>query len=90
MRRVSFMSATTFGIPSMARLHRLQLPSVEVPRRKQVRMKMHVPYPSHRLPLEALSNRATRLALTPNMNAVSAIGLKLPRALMPRADQVVT
>ena len=90
MRRVAFISATTFGILPMARLHQRSPPSAAVPQRKQVRMKMHVLYPSHRLMFEAFSNRATRLALTPNMNAVSATGLKLPRALMLRADRVIT
>ena len=40
-------------------------------------------------PAELPVEQPTRLALTLNMNAASAIGLKLPRALMLRADEVI-
>lgn len=73
----------------MARLHRLQLLSVAVPRRKQVRVKMHVPYPSHRLMFEAFSTHTTRLVLTLKTNATRAVGLRVPQAPMPRADEVL-
>ena len=58
MRRGSFMTATIFRILSMARLHQRSPPSAAVPQRRELRMKMHVPYPSHRHLFEAFSTRA--------------------------------
>ena len=89
MRRVSFMSATTFGILSMARLHQRSPPSSAVPQRRELRMKMHAPYPSHRLLFESFSTHTTRLVLTLKTNATRAVGLHVPQAPMQRADEVL-
>ena len=89
MRRGSFMSETTFGILSMARLHHRSPPSAAVPRRKQVRMKMHVPYPTRRLMFEAFSTHATRAVLTLKTNAARAVGLRVPQAPMRRAYEAL-
>ena len=68
----------------MARLHRLQLPSVAVPRRKQVRVKMHVPYPSHRHLFEAFSTRA-EVVLT---ESSLAFNLRARRAELSRKHRL--
>ncbi len=89
MRRGSFMTATIFRILSMARLHQRSPPSAAVPQRRELRMKMHVPYPTHRLMFEAFSTHTTRLVLTLKTNATRAVGLRVPQAPMPRADEVL-
>ena len=89
MRRGSFMTATIFGILSMARLRQRSPPSAAVPQRRELRMKMHVPYPTHRLMFEAFSTHTTRLVLTLKTNATRAVGLRVPQAPMPRADEVL-